>query len=179
MFQLALGTVREYPGNTVDPFLPEEVSRTTPERAALIIQAMADRPKFVILPAVLKSAEQGPKQVRLSAIDALRRVGDGSCLSTLLEIAVGSDTELSQAAKTTLADLPGQNVNGEIVVLLPTSKGKTQTLLLQLVGQGVFLDNRAEPRVHPLHYQAYQGGPEGRQCHPRSSGRRGCGHVRA
>ena len=135
MFQLALGTVREYPGNTVDPFLPEEVSRTTPDRAALIIQAMADRPKFVILPAVLKSAEQGPKQVRLSAIDALRRVGDGSCLSTLLEIAVGSDTELSQAAKTTLADLPGQNVNGEIVVLLPTSKGKTQTLLLQLVGQ--------------------------------------------
>lgn len=135
MFQLALGTVREYPGNTVDPFLPVEVSRATPERAALIIQAMADRPKFVILPAVLKAAAQGPKQVRLSAIDALRRVGDDSCLSTLLEIAVGSDAELAQAAKMTLADLPGQNVNGEIIVLLPSSKGKARTLLLQLVGQ--------------------------------------------
>lgn len=135
MFQLALGTVREYPGNTVDPFLPEEVSRTTPDRAALIIQAMADRPEFVILPAILKAAKQGPKQVRLSAIDALRRVGDDSCLSILLEIAIGSDAELAQAAKITLGDLPGRNVNGEIVVLLPTSKGKTQTLLLQLVGQ--------------------------------------------
>ncbi len=135
MFQLALGTVREYPGNSVDTFLPAEVTRATPDRAALIIQAMADRPRFVILSAVLKAAEQGPKQVRLSAIDALRRVGDDSCLSTLLEIAVGSDAELAQAAKETLGDLPGPNVNDEIVILLPTSKGKTQTLLLQLVGQ--------------------------------------------
>jgi len=135
MFQLALGTVREYPGNTVDPFLPEAVSRATPERAVLIIQAMADRPKYVDLPAVLKAAEQGPKQVRLSAIDALRRVGDGSCLSTLLEIAVGADPELAQAAKVTLADLPGQNVSREVVGLLPTSKGKTHMLLLQLVGE--------------------------------------------
>ncbi len=135
MFQLALGTVREYPGHTLDSFLPDEVSRATPDRAALIIQAMADRPEFVVLPAVLKAAEQGPKQVRLSAIDALKRVGDGSCLSTLLEIAVGADTELAQAAQTTLADLSGKNVNEEIVGLLPTSTGKTHTLLLQLVGQ--------------------------------------------
>ena len=97
MFQLALGTVREYPGHTVDPFLPDAVASATPDRAALIIQAMADRPEFVILPAVLKAAGQGPKEVRLSAIDALRRVRDYSSLDTLLEIAIDDDADYSDA----------------------------------------------------------------------------------
>ncbi len=72
--------------------------RATPERAALIVQAMADRPETVVLAAVLKAAEQGAKQVRMSAIDALRRVGDDSCLATLLKIAVEADADLAQAA---------------------------------------------------------------------------------
>ncbi len=135
MFQLALGTAREYRGNTVDPFLADEVSRVEPDRAALIIQAMADRPKTVLLPAVLKAAEQGPKQVRMSAIDALIRVGDDSCLSALLEIAIGSDEVLATASQETLAVLPGQHVDGEIGVLLPSATGDRYRILLQLVGQ--------------------------------------------
>ena len=135
MFQLALGTVREFPGGDVDKALAAELARTTPDRAALMIQAMADRPETVVLSAVLKAAEQGDKKVRLSAIDALKRVGDDSCLSALLEIAVEDDADLAQTAKETLADLPGKGVNGRIVALLPTAKGKTFPLLLQLVGQ--------------------------------------------
>ena len=134
-FQLALGTVREFPGGDVDKALAAEVARATPQRAALMIQAMADRPETVVLAAVLTAAEQGPKQVRMSAIDALRRVGDDSCLTSLLQIAIEDDAELAQSAKETLADLPGQDVDGEIVVLLPTAKGKTYPLLLQLIGQ--------------------------------------------
>jgi HEAT repeat protein len=135
MFQLALGTTREYPGHTLDPFLPDAVARAKPDRAALIIQAMADRPKFVHLAAVLKAAEQGPRQVRLSAIDALQRVGDDSCLSALLEIAIGSDEELAKAAQETLAVLPGRHVDGEIGVLLPSATGDQYRILLQLVGR--------------------------------------------
>ena len=135
MFQLALGTVREYPGNTVDPFLPDAVASATPDRAALIIQAMADRSEFVILPAVLKAAEQGPKQVRLSAIDALRRVGDDSCLRPLLEIATDSDEDLATAAQETLAVLPGRDVDGGIGVLLPSATGDEYRILLQVVGR--------------------------------------------
>ena len=135
MFQLALGTVREFPGGEVDKSLAAELSRATPERAALIVQAMADRPGTVVVAAVLKAAKQGDRKVRLSAIDALKRVGDDSCLSTLLQIGVGDDPELARTAKETLADLPGKQVNEEIVVLLPKAKGKSYALLLQLVGQ--------------------------------------------
>ncbi len=135
MFQLALGTVREFPGGDVDKALAAELAGMTPDRAALMIQAMADRPDTVVLAAVMKAAESGDRQVRLSAVDALRRVGDNSCLSTLLKIAVDGDAELAKTANATLAELPGKQVDREIVKLLPSSKGKTYLLLLQLIGQ--------------------------------------------
>ena len=73
--------------------------------------------------------------MRLAAIGALGRVGDASCLSTLLEIAVDADADLAQAAKATLADLPGDKVDAQIVALLPQAEGKTFPLLIELVGQ--------------------------------------------
>lgn len=135
MFQLALGTVREFPGDQVDGALAKEMARATPERAALIVQAMADRPKTVVLASVLNAAGQGDKRVRLSAIDALQRVGDDSCLASLLEIAIDDDADFSKAAFETLSVLPGATVDQKIVELLPKSDGKNHALLLQLVGQ--------------------------------------------
>ncbi len=135
LFQLALGTVREFPGGEVDATLAAEMLRANPERAALIVQAMADRPTTVKLSTVLNATEKGDKLVRLSAIDALRRVGDDSCLAALLKIAIENDPELAQAAKDTLAGLPGQRVDEKIVARLPTAEGATYPLLLQLIGQ--------------------------------------------
>ena len=135
MFQLALGTVREFPGNAVDQALAAELVNAPPQRAALMIQAMADRTDTVVLAAILKAADQGDAQVRLSAINALQRVGDPSCLAVLLRIANGGDSELANAARETLATLPGANVDTQVVAMLPASKGKRQALLLNLIGQ--------------------------------------------
>jgi len=135
LFQLALTTAREFQGSAIDQALVEELERATPERAALIVQAMADRPETVVLAAVLKAAEQGPQVVRLSAVDALGRVGDSSCLDSLLKIALDPDVDLSQTAKMTLADVPGEKIDTQILVLLASAKGKSYPLLLQLVGQ--------------------------------------------
>ncbi|MEO2035329.1 MAG: HEAT repeat domain-containing protein [Planctomycetaceae bacterium] len=135
MFQLALGTAREFPGNDVDKELAAETARATPDRAALIIQAMADRPDTLVLSAVLSSAQEGPKVVRLSAIDALERVGNDSCLSPLLEIAAGNDADLSRAAKDTIAVLPGNDVDAQIVRILEQAGPNSDTLMLELVGR--------------------------------------------
>lgn len=135
LFQIALSTAREFPGSDIDQSLADEMARATPERAALMIQAMADRKETVVLAAVLKAAGQGPQQVRLSAIGALGRVGDASCLSTLLEAAVDADDDLAQAAKATLADLPGEKVDSQIVALLAKAQGKQYPLLIELVGK--------------------------------------------
>ena len=134
-FQLALTTAREFPGGEFDKALAAEIGRAAPQRAALIIQAMADRQETVVLTAVLMAAEQGPKPVRLAAIDALQRVGDASCLSVLMQIAIEADADLARTAKATLADLQDEKVDAQIVALLPTAKGASYPLLIELVGQ--------------------------------------------
>ncbi len=135
LFRLALGTAREFPGSEIDKVLVTEMTKSPDDRAALIVQAMADRKETVVLTAILKAAEQGPLAVRLSAVDALARVGDVTCLNSLLKIAVDKDAELSVAAKDTLAELPGDNVNAQIVALLPKAEGATYPLLIELVGK--------------------------------------------
>ena len=134
-FQLALGTVREFPGSEVDKVLAKEIDQAPPERAALIVQSMADRPETVVVSAVLKAAEEGPKPVRLSALEALGRVGDASCLDALLAIAVDADADLSLAAKESLVDLPGEKIDKQIVAMLPKADGKSYPLVLEIVGQ--------------------------------------------
>lgn len=135
LFQLALGTAREFPGTEIDKALANSLSEATPARAALVLQAMSDRADTVDLAVVLMAAESGDNIVRLSAIEALQRIGDDSCLSSLLKIALGGDEELATAAKETLSVLPGESVNGEIGVMLPSASGDRYKLLLQLVAQ--------------------------------------------
>jgi HEAT repeat protein len=135
LFQLALSTAREFPGGAVDKTLAEEVSKLNPERGALLIVAMADRPETIVLPAVVKAAGAGPKEVRIAAISALSRVGDGSSVSALLETALDADADLAKAARTTLAEMPGTKVDAQIAALLPKAEGKQLSLLLELVGQ--------------------------------------------
>lgn len=135
LFQLALSTAREFPGEAIDKVLAEEVSKLNPERGALLITAMADRPDTIVLAAVVKAAGAGPKEVRIAAISALSRVGDGSSVSSLLETALDDDADLAKAARTTLAEMPGKKVDAQIAALLPKAEGKQLSLLLELVGQ--------------------------------------------
>lgn len=135
MFQLGLGTAREFPGDRIDQALADELAKASPERAALIVQAMADRPESVVLAAIMQAALEGDARVRVSAIAALKRVGNETCLAPLLEIAVSSDSDLAIAAKETLALLPGDKIDAQIVSLLPNAERKSYPLLIDLVGR--------------------------------------------
>lgn len=135
MFQLALGTVREIPGAEVDKALASELNNATPERAALIVQAIADRPETNALPIVLKAAETGDKTVRMAAMNALQQIGDDSCLSTLLKIASDTDEDLASAAQQTVAVLPGERVNEEIESRLANASGEQRLVLLKSIGE--------------------------------------------
>jgi HEAT repeat protein len=135
LFQIALSTAREFPGRDVDQALAAELDKAFPERAALIILAMADRKDTVDLAAVLKAAAGGAKPARLAAISALGRVGNATSLSTLLDAAVESDADLSKSAKEALAALPGETVDKDIVARLAQASGKSYPVLIELVGQ--------------------------------------------
>ncbi len=135
LFQVALKTAREMSGKEVDSALAAELALATPDRAGLVIQAMADRKATVHLAAIVKAATAGPKQVRLSAINALARVGDATCVSPLVGIAGEQDAELTDAALTALADLPDQSINKDILARLPKAEGKVLSVLIAVVGQ--------------------------------------------
>lgn len=135
LYYIGLSTAREIPGREVAAALAAEMVRAEPERAAMMLQVLADRNETAQLPAVLKAAEKGPRPVRLAAIGALQRLGDASCLSTLLNLSLDSDEELAQTAKKTVAELGGGKVDSEIVARLSKADGKMYPLLIELVGQ--------------------------------------------
>jgi HEAT repeat protein len=84
---------------------------------------------------VAKAAAAGPKEVRIAALGALSRVGDASSVPALLETALDDDAELADAAKATLKELRGEQVNSQIAAKLPNATGKQLSLLLELVGE--------------------------------------------
>lgn len=135
LFQVGLFAAREFPGGDVDKALAAELERGFPERAALIILAMADRKETVDLPAILKAVSSDQPQVRLAAIGALGRVGNATCLAPLLEIAVDSEADLASAAKEAISNLPGEGVDKEIVARLAKAEGKALPLLIGLIGE--------------------------------------------
>jgi HEAT repeat protein len=135
LFYIGLGTAREFPGSEIDKALAAELDRATPERAALVITAMADRPKTVDREAIVKAASRGAKPVRLAAIEALGRVGNGTVLEPLLAVAREADPELKEAAKEALVALPGDSINTEIAERVSAAGANVDPLLLEVVGE--------------------------------------------
>ena len=135
-FQLALSTTREFPGNKVDGALLEDLAKLPADRAGLLVEALADRRETVDLPAFLTAAGSGPKEIRISAIRALGRVGNDSCLPRLLQLASAEkDADLLQATQAALAQLPGEKVNPALVAELAKADNSLKPMLLGLIAR--------------------------------------------
>jgi len=136
--RIGLSTARELAAPGVDAALVAELPRVAPERAALVIEALADRGGAAVLPALVEAAGAGPKEPRLAAVRNLGRIGDASCVERLLTIAGESDPELAAAAVGALGGLAptaAVAVNEKIRGRLAGAKGATLATLLDLVGR--------------------------------------------
>jgi len=132
---IGLRTARELPGRDVTEALAAELARLSPDRRPLLLLALADRDDSAVLPTVHKAAQSGPKDLRITAINILIRLGDVSCVPVLLEAATENDTMLEQAATETLVRLPGKDVDADLLARLPQAQGKLQQVLIELAGQ--------------------------------------------
>jgi HEAT repeat protein len=132
---IGLRTARELPGREVTEMLAVELDRLSPDRQPLLLLALADRSDAAVLPAVLKAAQSGLKELRVTALGVLMRIGNVSCVPVLLEAAAESDAELAQTAKLTLAHLGRQDVDADLLARLPQATGKTRQALIELAGQ--------------------------------------------
>jgi len=131
---IGLRTARELPGQDVTEALAAAIGDLSPDRQPLLLLALADRTDAAVLPAVVKAAKTGKKELRIAAIGVLPRIGNVSCVPVLLDAAAENDAELSQAAKTTLTKLPGKDVDPDLLTRLPQATGKTRQVLVELAG---------------------------------------------
>ena len=132
---IGLRTARELPGRDVTEALADELTRLSPDRRPLLLLALADRNDSAVLPTVHKAAQSGPKDLRITAINILIRLGDVSCVPILLEATTEDDARLEQAATETLVRLPGKDVDTDLLARLPQAQGKLQQVLIELAGQ--------------------------------------------
>jgi HEAT repeat protein len=134
-FGIGLRTARELSGIDVTEALATELANLSPERRPLLLLALADRKDSAVLPTVHKAAQSSQKDLRITAIKILIRLGNVSCIPVLLEAATEDDTELEQAAMETLVRLPGKDVDADLLARLPQAQDKLKKVLIELAGQ--------------------------------------------
>ena len=134
-FGIGLRTARELPGRNVTEALAVELARLSPDRRPLLLLALADRNDSAVIPTIHKAAQSNSKDLRITAINILIRLGDVKCVPILLEAITEDDAELEQAAIETLVRLPGKDVDADLTARLPQAQGKLQQVLIELAGQ--------------------------------------------
>lgn len=125
----------ELPGTEVADALLAELSKAPAERKGLLILALADRHEPRVLPAVLQAVANGDAELRIVAFRALKRVGDGSCVPSLLDATVKGSDEVAQAAMESLESLQGKSVDDQITANLAGAQGKMRMTLIELAGR--------------------------------------------
>jgi HEAT repeat protein len=133
-FALGLQTLREFPGSAGDKALFAEIHKLSPEKGALVLQALVERPGPTSVDSILDIAQKEQGLVQIAAVKALGKMGDATCVNQLITSAVNSNSELSTTAKASLAELSGEDVDREIVGRLKNADRQTLPILLELVG---------------------------------------------
>lgn len=135
--RLAIGlrTARELKGRNVTKALADELNRTSPDRQARLLLALADRGDAAAVPAILNAARTGSTPVRLAAVGVLEKIGNASAVPVLLDMAISPDPALAQAAKNTLIRLPGAETDADLQQRLASSSGKMRQTLIEIAGR--------------------------------------------
>lgn len=136
-FALGLWVARELPGAEATGALVAELEQMPAERQALVMLALMDRADRPPLGVLVQAAEDGPKTVRIAAIQAMRKQGDVSCVPVLLGAAADADADadVATAAAEALEELPGAAVDADLAARLEKAEGPTRLTLIELVGR--------------------------------------------
>lgn len=132
LFAVGLQTAREMSSTQLGAALIAEIASATPERGSLMVQALAELPGKPDLAALQNLATSGSQEVRLAAVTVLGRVGDVTCVDSLLQVA-RQNVDLSSPVRAALVALSDDKVNAELLKRLPGS-ADDKVILLEVVG---------------------------------------------
>jgi HEAT repeat protein len=133
-FTIAVQTAREMEHGGVTEALVGQLAQADADRRVLLIEAIAARGDESGLPALLALANGDVREAKIIALRVLRRIGNASCVETLLTHAAATDEEVAQAARESLEQLQGAEIDAELAKRLSGAKGAMREVLLTLVG---------------------------------------------
>jgi HEAT repeat protein len=135
IYGIGLRTARELPGPEATQAIVTELEKAAPQQQILLILVLTDRGDPKALPPVLALAKSGQGKVRQTALSALEKIGNASCVPVLLEAALDADAEISQTGRAILAKMAGAEVEAEIASRLGQATGKAREVLVEVAGQ--------------------------------------------
>ncbi|MGN6547109.1 MAG: HEAT repeat domain-containing protein [Aureliella sp.] len=133
--RIGLMVARELAGEEVTLALADEAKKGDAELAALLLFALADRGDRAALPAVLEIAKSGQSKAQIAVAQVLLKMGDASSVPALIEMALQKDKDVADAARGTLAEMSGQEIDRAVTSRLASANGPTLVVLIETVGQ--------------------------------------------
>ena len=133
-FQLALQAIRlsEIDASSELQALFNTVS---PARQVLLLQSLEELGNKSALPTIVKAAQAGEPNVRIQAIRTLAEVGDLAVVPFLLDVAAKSDEQLADAARSTLAALPFDEIDTAVLGLLTSNNIATLRMAMDMAAR--------------------------------------------
>jgi len=133
---VAAGLLRELP-ETVDlAIIIAEMADFSPAAQTQLFSAFADRKEAAAYAVVTRAVQHHDEAVRVAAISALAALGSEADVALLTHLAASGQTVTDQeAARQTLAFLPGTSVDQAIIVQIPRVEPALRAELVRALGR--------------------------------------------
>ncbi len=129
----AARTALEIAGPAVTKALTAALPQLSGDRAILVLQALGKRADAAALPAVLALARTGSQVLRVAAIRTVAEIGDATAAADLAALTRDADGGVCEAARQSLASLPGRKVDDTVLAMLASPDAARKLAGLQLV----------------------------------------------
>jgi HEAT repeat protein len=147
-FTTALRTAMERPGAETTQALATALKAVPEPRQLQLLKVLGLRADATALPALEDIVRAGVPAARAAAIQSLAQIGSPSAVPLLAAAAADADATVAEAAHSTLAGLPGAEVNAAITALLDQPDSRTRAMAADLVARRRITD--ALPRLLKL-----------------------------
>ena len=137
LFSAAVQAALELPRDkVVTEVLTAELAKLPADNQILVIQTLGKRADPAALPALFAMAKGADKTgVRLAAIRALSAIGHASAVPVLVGLFADTDRQISEAARESLAGLPGEQTDAALMAMFNSSDTSQRLTALELIGR--------------------------------------------
>ncbi len=131
----AIALIRDIPGSGMTQALTEALPELSAPIQVMLISALSDRGDVEALPAVVKAIQIEDESVRIAAFKAVGALGNASSVSLLAQQAAQTRGQERKAARDSLYQLRGAEVDSAILEEMATAEPNVKAELVRAIGE--------------------------------------------